>query len=329
MSTVPELTRGVVLDIDTLRPQDLDLSRLENSLEHWQFHGYTDSAQVSERIGDVQVVVTNKVLLDAGTLAGTGSLKLICIAATGVNNVDLGAASRRGIAVCNARSYATPSVVEHVFALILSLTRRIKEHQAATHTGQWNAARDFCLLDFPVSELAGRSIGIVGYGELGRGVARVAEAFGMKVIIAQRPGGPAQAGRQTLANMLPEIDILTLHCPLTTHTRNLIDAPQLALMKPDAILINTARGGIANEHALAQALSNRTIAGAGIDVLEEEPPVNGNPLLDLKLPNLIITPHVAWSSRESRQRLVDQVADNIEAFRLGRPKSLVNEADIL
>lgn len=328
MSKTPELQQGVVLDMDTLHPEDLDLSRLKSSLNDWQVHGHTSATQVAGRIRDAHIVISNKAPLDSDTLATASNLKLICVAATGVNNVDLEAASGHGIAVCNATSYATPSVVEHVFALILALTRRLEEHRAATRAGQWNTARDFCHLDFPVRELAGRSIGIIGYGELGRAVARVAETFGMNVMIAQRPGGPAQPGRHALNKLLPQVDILSLHCPLTTHTRNLIDSKQLALMKGDALLINTARGGIVNEHALALAVSNGTIGGAGVDVLEKEPPVNGSPLLDVNLPNLIVTPHVAWSSRESRQRLVDQVVENIQAFKAGNPRNLVNEARI-
>lgn len=322
----PELCEGVVLDLDTLRPDDLDLSRLQDSLPNWQWHAHTDPAEVITRIRDAHVVVSNKVPLDATALSSATGLKLVCVAATGVNNVDLKAASHQGVTVCNATSYATPSVVEHVFALILSLTRRLGEHHSAVHAGQWHATDAFCLLDFPVSELAGRRLGIVGYGELGRGVARVAEAFGMEVLVAQRPGGPAQSGRHALTNLLAQVDILTLHCPLTPHTHNLIDAEQLALMKPHALLINTARGGIVNEHALVQALEDGTIGGAGIDVLEEEPPVAGSPLPDHRRPNLIVTPHVAWSSRESRQRLVNQIVENIAAYKAGEPRNVVNPA---
>ena len=315
----------MLLDLDTLHPSDLDLSKLMHSLPHWRIFQRTAPDSVAERIRRANVVVSNKAPLDAVALRQTTELRLICIAATGVNNVDLHAATAARIAVCNARRYATPSVVEHVFALILALTRRLEEHNRAVGAGRWGEAGGFCLLDFPVRELAGKTMGIVGFGELGRAVSRVAEAFGMRVLLAQRPGAPPKPGRYPLADLLPQVDILSLHCPLTDQTRKLIDARRLALMKPDALLINTARGGIVDEAALAHALDAGALGGAGIDVLEEEPPAHGSPLLALTLPNLIITPHVAWASREARQRLVDQVAENISAFGRGTPRNLVSE----
>ena len=323
-----DLRRGVLLDLDTLHPADLDLSRFKASLPDWQIFRHTLAAAVAERIRQAQLVVSNKVPLDASALRQANDLQLICIAATGVNNVDLDAATAHGIAVCNVPRYATASVVEHVFSLILALTRRLDEHRKAVHAGRWRTAGGFCLLDFPVRELAGKRMGIVGFGELGKAVARIAEAFGMRVLIAQRPGGPPQPGRYPLAELLPQVDILSLHCPLTEQTRNLIDTSQLTLLNPDALLINTARGGIVNERALARALQEGRLGGAGIDVLEEEPPAHGSPLLELTLPNLIITPHVAWSSREARQRLVDQVAENIRAFGHGTPHNRVTQAAI-
>lgn len=328
MPLADDLRLGVLLDLDTLHPGDLDLSRLENSLPDWQIFRHTPATTVAERIQRANVVVSNKVPLDAVALRQANDLHLICIAATGVNNVDLDAATARGIAVCNVLRYATPSVVEHVFSLILALTRRLEEHRDAVGSGRWQAAGGFCLLDFPVRELAGKTMGIVGFGELGKAVARIAEAFGMRVLIAQRPGAPPQPGRHLLTELLPQVDILSLHCPLTDQTRNLIDARQLALLKPDALLINTARGGIVNERALAQALQEGRLGGAGIDVLEEEPPAHVTPLLELTLPNLLITPHVAWASREARQRLVDQVAENIRAFGRGTPRNQVTQAAI-
>jgi glycerate dehydrogenase len=219
--------------------------------------------------------------------------------------------------------YGTPSVVQQVFALILALTTRLQDHQAAVARGEWQRSDQFCLLDYPFRELAGRRLGIVGYGELGRAVGRVGEAFGMQLLIAQRPGGDARPGRIPLVDLLPQVDVLSLHCPLTEQTRNLIGAAELSAMKPDALLINAARGGIVDEVALAAALRAGTIGGAGVDVLSREPPVEGNPLLAADLPNLIVTPHVAWASRESRQRMVDELALNIEAFLQGRERNRV------
>jgi glycerate dehydrogenase len=214
--------------------------------------------------------------------------------------VDLDAAARRGIAVCNIRRYATPSVVQHVFALLLSLTRHLSDYQRAVQSGAWQRSGQFCLLDYPIRELGGLTLGIVGYGELGQAVAATAEqAFGMRVLIAQRPGGSAEPGRLPLQQLLPQVDVLSLHCPLTPETRGLIGAEELALMKPDALLINTARGGIINEGALAAALLTGRLGGAGIDVLATEPPGSDSPLLQQPIPNLIVTPHIAWASRQS------------------------------
>ena len=320
--------RGVLLDRDSLDRGDLDFGRLENSLDDWQFYGSTAPALTAERIGDAEVVVSNKVLIDDAIMAQAPNLKLIAISATGTNNVDLDAAQRRGIAVCNVRRYATPSVVQHVFALILSLTRRLNEYRQAVQQGRWQQSPFFCLLDYPIRELNHLSLGIVGYGELGRAVAEVAHsAFGMEVLIAQRPGTTAEPGseRLPLEELLARVDILTLHCPLSPETEHLIGARELALMKPDALLINAARGGIVDEAALVTALREGRLGGAGFDVLHEEPPKDDNPLLQVELPNLIVTPHVAWASRESRQRLLDQVADNIRAFSSGSPQNLVSK----
>jgi glycerate dehydrogenase len=241
--------------------------------------------------------------------------------------VDLDAAARRGIAVCNIRRYATPSVVQHVFALLLSLTRHLSDYQRAVQSGAWQRSGQFCLLDYPIRELGGLTLGIVGYGELGQAVAATAEqAFGMRVLIAQRPGGSAEPGRLPLQQLLPQVDVLSLHCPLTPETRGLIGAEELALMKPDALLINTARGGIVDEVALATALLAGRLGGAGIDVLASEPPGSDSPLLQQPIPNLIVTPHIAWASRQSRQRLLDQLAQNIAAFMAGRPQNLVSRS---
>ncbi|ROR34294.1 2-hydroxyacid dehydrogenase [Inmirania thermothiophila] len=306
--------RGVFLDRESLDPGDLDLSALEATLPEWRMFEATAPQEVPERIAGAAVVITNKVVLDAAAIEGADALRLILVAATGTNNVDLEAARRRGIPVANVRAYGTPSVVEHVFALVLTLMRSLDDYRRAVREGRWAQARQFCLLDFPVRELAGRRMGIVGLGELGRGVARVAEAFGMEVLVAQRPGGAPQPGRLPLERLLPEVDVLSIHCPLTEETRGLIGERELRAMRPDAILVNTARGGIVDEEALARALREGWIGGAAVDVLTREPPREGNPLLAPDIPNLILTPHVAWASRESRQRLVDQMTGILRAF---------------
>jgi glycerate dehydrogenase len=314
--------RGVLLDLDTLG-EDLDLGKLEASLDQWQLHPVTSPDQIADRIVGAEVVVSNKVHLDAATIAASPGLRFIAVAATGTNNVDLDAALAAGIVVSNVTAYGTPSVAQHVFSLLLALTTRLSDYRAAVADGRWASSPHFCLLDYPIRELTGKGLGLVGHGELGRGVVRLAEAFGMEVRIAQRPGGPAQAGRVPLAELLPEVDVLTLHCPLTEATRNLIGAAELAAMRDDAVLINTARGGIVDEDALAAALRAGTLGGAGFDVLTVEPPRDGNPLLAPDIPNLIVTPHIAWAARESRQRLIDQVAENIERFRAGDPRNRV------
>lgn len=313
---------GVVLDLATLYPQDLDLSALRAILPRWEMHEHTAPADGARRLQDATVAVTNKFPVDAALLARTPRLKLICVAATGTNNVDLAAATERGIIVCNITGYATPSVVEHVFALMLTLQRRLTEQQHAAHS-LWAHQRGFCVLDYPVTELHGKTLGILGYGELGQAVARIGTAFGMRILIAQRPGGDDRSGRIPLDELLREVDVLSLHCPLTPATRSLIGARELGLMKPTALLINTARGGIVDESALMDALQNGRLGGAGVDVLIEEPPRHGNPLLLHKLPNLIVTPHVAWASREARQRLVDGLTANIRAWLDGAPRNRV------
>jgi len=316
---------GVLLDRDSLDRNDLDFSALQAVLPRWEIYDATAPAQTLERLRHATVAVSNKVLLDAEILAQAPDLKFIAIAATGSNNIDLAAARERGIVVSNVTGYATPSVVEHVFALMLSLTRRLNDWQQSVHQGEWNRSEEFCLLDHPMRELHGLTLGIVGHGELGRAVAHAAEAaFGMRVLIAQRPGAEAQPGRLPLHQLLRQVDVLSLHCPLTPQTHGLIGVNELALMKPDALLINTARGGIVDEAALAAALREGRLGGAGIDVLSVEPPRNGNVLLAPDIPNLIVTPHIAWASRAARQRLLDQVAENIRAFRAGTPRNRVN-----
>ncbi|HOB63314.1 MAG TPA: 2-hydroxyacid dehydrogenase [Candidatus Competibacteraceae bacterium] len=315
---------GVFLDRNSLHDHDLDFSELDRLLPDLRYFQATAPHEVAERIAEAEVVISNKVVLDAAALQQAQRLQLICVAATGVNNVDLDAAAQRGITVCNCRGYGTPAVVQHVFALLLELMTQLSAYRQAVRAGRWQRSSQFCLLDFPIRELAGKTLGIIGYGELGQGVARVAEAFGMQVLIAQRPGAvEPEEGRVPLPMLLPQVDVLSLHCPLTPETRGLIGAWELALMRRDAILINTARGGLVDETLLAAALRQGALGGAGVDVLSLEPPVDGNPLLAPDIPNLIVTPHSAWGSRESRQRLLMQLAENIQAYLEGEPLRVV------
>lgn len=306
-----------------MAPGDLDFSSLRAVFSDYQAHDATSPEQVAERIAGAEAVIVNKVVLDEHALESAPSLKLVCIAATGTNNVDLVAASRLGITVCNVRAYGTAAVSQHVFALVLALRTRLVDYVDAVRAGRWQRSTQFCFLDFPIHEVVGKTLGIVGYGDLGRGVARIARGFDMEVLLAQRPGRPSQAGRVPLEELLPRVDVLTLHCPLNDATRGLIGREELRAMKSDAVLINAARGGIVDEAALADALRAGEIGGAGMDVLTVEPPSEGNVLLADDIPNLIVTPHVAWGSREARQRILEQVAGNVEAFVAGSPRNVV------
>lgn len=316
--------RAVFLDWESLDRQDLQLAGCHALPVNWEFYDQTTALQLAERVAGADIVVTNKVVLDAAALDAAVKLRLVCVAATGTDNVDLQYARQRDIDVCNVRGYATPSVVQHVLLLMLGLLRNSKAYQQAVAAGDWQRSAQFCLLDYPLEELGGKTLGIIGYGELGQAVAQTAQHFGMKVLIAQRLHGAPQPGRLPLAELLPQVDVLSLHCPLSAETRNLIGARELALLKPSAILVNTARGGIIDETALLAALREQRLAGAGLDVLHSEPPRNGNALLDANLPNLIVTPHIAWASRQARQRLLDGVVANIRAHLAQQPVNLVN-----
>ncbi len=314
---------GVFLDVNSIDNDDLDLSPLQDLQIDWRFYPITTAWELDDRIACAELVVSNKVRIDRASLNKASALRLLCVAATGTNNVDLDAARERGIAVTNVSGYATPAVVQHVYALILALSTRLIEFRRLVVAGRWQHSKHFCLLDYPIRELAGKTLGIVGYGELGSAVGRVAEAFGMQVLVSQRPGGETKPGRLPLRDLLPQVDVLSLHCPLTPNTHKLIGSREFTMMKSSALLINTARGGIVDEAALVTALKEGRIAGAGIDVLSAEPPEMGNPLLEPGIPHLIVTPHIAWASRESRQRLLDELACNIEAFLHGRARNRV------
>lgn len=317
------LERAVFLDYASIHPSDLDASCLKAAVAHWRLRDSTSPQDTVTALADVEVAVVNKVVLDEAVLSKSTGLKLVCAAATGVNNIDLLAAEKYGITVCNARGYATASVVQHVFALLLTLTTKLNQYQRDVHNGTWSRSEFFCLLDHPIRELQGLTMGIVGYGELGRAVAGLAEAFGMDVLLAKRDADDSREGRLALHELLPQVDVLSLHCPLTEATRGLIGKEEIGLLKQDAVLINTARGGLVDEMALLEALQQNRIGGAALDVLEQEPPEQDYALLDPGSTNLIITPHTAWASREARQRVLQEVAENIVAFEKGQPRNVV------
>ena len=317
--------RGVILDADSLG-QDIDLQPITSTLPEWQIYPYTEPHQVADRICDATVVLTNKIALTAAQMSAAPDLKFINVMATGTNNIDVKAALQKHIAVSNAVGYATPSVVQHTLTLMLSLATQLPLYQRDVQQGLWQQGRAFCLLGHPIMELSGKTLGIIGCGELGSQVARVAAAFGMRVKIAARPGqGPKDYEALPLQKLLPQVDVLSLHCPLTPTTALMLDAQALALMKPSALLINTARGGLVDSAALLAALRSGRLAGAAIDVLATEPPAADEPLLLARLDNLIITPHTAWAALEARQRLVQQMRANIEGFLAGRALRAVLE----
>ena len=314
--------KAAFLDFDTVSSGDLDTSQISAALDALEIFNI-DESRTAERIAEVEVVLLNKVKLTRELLRGARQLKLVALAGTGTDNVDLAAARELGIAVCNVRGYCTASVTQQVWALILSLTQHVNEYSRMSREGSWSRGAESNVLAHPIRELQGRVFGVVGWGELGRGAARVAEAFGMRVRIANRRGAPASPERVSLEALLPVADILSLHCPLTEATQNLIGARELALMQPSALLINTARGGLVDGAALAAALKGGRLGGAGLDVLAREPPAADDPLLDPTLPNLLVTPHVAWAAREARQRCMDEIAANIRDFRGGGRRSRV------
>ena len=316
--------RAVFLDHTSLDLGDLDLGTLRESVGELVLHASTTAEQVAERLKGAQVAISNKVVIDAGAFAACPDLKLVLVTATGTNNIDLVSARERGVTVCNCQGYGTPSVAQHTLLLLLALATRLPDYQQAVHQGLWQKSKQFCLLDFPIVELEGKTLGLLGHGELGGAVARLAEAFGMRVLLGQIPGRPARADRLPLTELLPQVDALTLHCPLNDNTREMIGAYELSLMKPHAFIVNTARGGLINEQALADALRNGHLGGAASDVLSVEPPVAGNPLLAGDIPRLIITPHSAWGAREARQRIVSQITENARAFFAGAPVRVVS-----
>jgi glycerate dehydrogenase len=290
----------------------------------WVEYEATAQADIPGRLAEASIAIVNKRQLTAEIIAGLPELKMVAIAATGYNNVDLDACRSRGIVVSNVRGYARETVPEHVFALLLALSRQIGPYHQSVAAGRWQRSEQFCYFDYPIRDLAGQTLGILGGGVLGQGVARLAATFGMRVLFGEHKGATGlRDGYVPFAQVIREADAISLHCPLNAATRHLIGAAELATMRPHALLINTARGGLVDEQALADALRGRRIGGAGFDVLSEEPPTD-NPLLApdlLAAGNFILTPHVAWSSREAMQALADQLIDNIEACVAGTPRN--------
>lgn len=316
--------KAVFLDYESLDKQDLDFSQLSAAFDDLILYPSTTAEQVLARIQDVDVVISNKVIVNAEAMEQCKNLKLILISATGTNNIDLDFARSKGIVVCNCQGYGTSAVAQHTLTLMLALATSLLKYEHAVKQGEWNKSPIFCLLDFPIVELSGKTLGIIGYGELGQAVAKLAEAFGMKILVASLPNRPTHKDRTPFAELLAQVDFLSLHCPLTEETRDLIDSQAFDKMKNSAFLINCARGGIVNEQALADALRQGKIAGAATDVLSVEPPTQGNVLLAQDIPNLIITPHSAWGSVDARQRIVNQMLENVEAFKQGKAIRQVN-----
>lgn len=316
----------VFLDRDTISAQTT--LRTLSFPHELTVYNRTAPDQVAQRIANAHIVITNKVPVRGEALAGAKRVKMVAVAATGTDNVDLKACAQRGITVSNIRGYAVHTVPEHVFALIFALRRSIVAYHQSVKDGRWQQAQQFCYFDFPIKDLAGSTLGIIGEGALGQSVATIGRALGMRVLFAARKGGAKQGSLYTPFNeLLAQSDVITLHCPLNDSTRNLIDAPEFALMQRKPLLINTARGGLVNEEALATALRSGQLGGAGFDVTIPEPPPADSPLMKLlDLPNFILTPHVAWASQEAVQSLADQLIDNIEAFHDGNPRNVVKAA---
>ena len=290
----------------------------------WIEYPESTAEQVPERVRDATVIISNKLALGEVQLSQAPKVKLIAIAATGSDCVDLEYCRRRGITVCNVRGYAASSVPEHVLMLILALRRNLLAYRRDVREGKWQHSKQFCLLTHPLHDISGSTIGVVGWGVIGRSMAALAESVGMNVLVSEhKEAKDIRRGRIGFAQMLQQSDIVTLHCPLTDESRDMFSAAEFEMMKRNALLINTARGALVQEAALIEALQHGLIAGAAVDCLREEPPANGSPLLDPDLPNLIVTPHIAWASDEAMQALADQVIDNIEAFVAGRPRNVL------
>ncbi len=290
----------------------------------WQDFPATAPAQVVERLKGASIAISNKVPVMGESLLQLHDIRMIAVCATGTNNVDLDYCRTHGIAVTNIRNYAVHSVPEHVFMMILALRRNLPGYNVDVQNGLWQKSDQFCLFTRPILDLHGSTLGVIGHGTLGKAVAKLGEAFGMRVLISEHKGTPqVRPGYTSFDTVLTESDVITLHCPLTPATHNLIGPAELKKMRRQALLINTARGGLVDETALVNALRQGDMGGAGFDVLTTEPPRDGNPLLELNMPNFILTPHVAWASRNAMQIMADQLIDNIEAFVRGASQNRV------
>ncbi len=312
-------TAIVILDGFTANPGDISWAAIE-ALGNCKIYDRTGEADVVARAADADIVLTNKTLITQKSLAALPRLRYIGVLATGYNTVDVQAAQQRGILVCNVPEYSTPNVTQAVFALLLELTNRTGHHSQTVHEGRWSASPDFCYWDGELVELAGRTLGIVGYGRIGKAVAAVGRAFGMQ-ILAHRRTASDDPQFVSLDRLLSESDVVSLHCPLVPDTKELINAARLAQMKPSAFLINTARGALIHEPDLAAALNTERIAGAGLDVLSVEPPLASNALLSAR--NCVMTPHIAWATRNARLRLLEVTAANIRSYLLNRPQNVI------
>ncbi|PKF58535.1 glycerate dehydrogenase [Alteromonadales bacterium alter-6D02] len=302
---------GVLLDQQTLG-DDISLTPLMTLFSQWKSYTHTEPQEIVEHSKDRQVIITNKVVIDELVMVQLPQLKLIAVAATGTNNIDLEAAQRLGIRVVNVEGYAGAAVAQHCFNLLLQLAGRSQEYHQFMQQGGWPQSQQFCHLGYTMTELAGKTLGIVGFGNLGKAVAKVAKAFDMHVLISDHPGVEfIREGRVSFEQLLSHSDVVSLHCPQTAHNELMINRETLALMKPSAFLINTARGGLVNEQDLVDALTEQVIAGAALDVLSTEPPTIDNPLLNYQGGNLVITPHIAWATKAARIRLVEILSDNI------------------
>lgn len=304
-----------IVFLDAASLGDADLAALQQPGCELQLFPYSAPADIVDRLQHADIAIVNKCRLDAAVLAQLPRLKAIMVAATGMDNIDLTAAATQGIQVFNVKDYAGTAVPQHVFALLLALSNQLCQYQQAVQRGDWSRSQNFCLLDYPMFELAGKTMVIVGYGSLGQATAELAKAFGMRVLIAERPDvTEVRPGRIAFNNALALADVLSLHCPLTPATQHLLNRERLAQLKAGAVLINTARGGLIETEALIAALKSGQLLAAALDVLETEPPPAEHPLLQCRLPNLLITPHIGWASREARTRMVLKIAANIQNF---------------
>ncbi len=315
--------KAVFLDYATMGP-GLNLGGLHDAVDELTVYDNTRRREVVERVGDAEIIFTNKNRLSPEILGELPNLKFVGLTATGSDNVDLETAKRHGVTVANIREYCTESVVEHVFGVLLMLTHSLERYATTVRSGEWQRCKEPLLLAHPVTELRRKTMGIVGYGALGTGVASMAKQFGMRVIVSARPGAESVPdGRVPFDEVIAAADVISLHCPLNDETRGLLGAPEFERMKPSAIVINTARGGLVDSAALAAALESGSIAGAAIDVLPQEPPADGDPLLDYDGDNLIVTPHVAWASNEARQNAIDELEANTRAFIAGKERNRI------